>query len=96
MTHLRMVPDATLHGTAGVVVLHSKSNKRSQSSIVFWYCALNLKNPPKAFHKSTHSLRFPPEKEQAGNTKQKKVRLNRPWLILDYSQNWILNFLQTM
>jgi hypothetical protein len=87
-----MVPDATLHGTAGVIVLHSKSNKRSQSSIVFWYCALNLKNSPKGVPQIHTFTSIPTAKRTSWQCKTKQVRLKRPWLNLDYSQNWILQF----
>lgn len=36
---------------------------------------------------------IPTEKRTSWQCKTKQVRLKRPWLNLDYSQNWILNFL---
>lgn len=42
-----MVSDPSFHGPTGIIVLHSKSNVRNQSSIIFWDRALHLINPLK-------------------------------------------------
>lgn len=41
-TNLRVVSDPALHGASSIVMLNSESNKRSKSTVIFWYGALNL------------------------------------------------------